>query len=160
MKFEEKLSPHFTLSELTKSTMAERMGLDNECPSEEIYENLKRLAINVLEPVRARFGQFKVTSGYRSPKVNEAVGGAKNSEHMKGTAADFEIGGVSNFEVAEWISQSIDYNQLILEMAKRNKDDAGWVHCSFVSKEKNKRKILTVFSPSDGGGTVNGLVLK
>lgn len=154
MTFDQKLSPHFTLAELTKSTAADRFGLDNDCPSQEVYDNLARLAINILEPVRTRFGQFTVTSAYRSPKVNEAVGGAKTSQHMYGYAGDFEVGGKSNFEVADWIANALDFDQLILEYYTPGKPNSGWVHCSYVSQQKNRRQILTV-GPK---GTLKGLV--
>lgn len=154
-EFRERLSTHFTLTELTKSTAADRYGVDNSCPSQEIYDNLERLCLNILEPVRKRFGQFVVTSGYRSPKVNELVGGAKTSQHPKGQAADFEVGGTSNFDVANWIAESLDFDQLILEFYIKGKPNSGWVHCSYISKEKNRRQILTVHPKF---GTFKGLV--
>lgn len=139
-----KLSPNFTLAELTKSTVADRFNLNNDCPSEEVYDNLKRLALNILEPVRARFGQFKVTSAYRSKEVNKKSGGGEASTHPLGTSADFEIGGIDNYNIAEWIMNSLDFDQLILENYTLGKPYSGWVHCSYVSKEKNRRQVLTV----------------
>lgn len=139
-----KLSPNFTLVELTKSTVADRFKLNNDCPSEEVYDSLKRLALNVLEPVRTRFGQFKVTSAYRSSEVNKKSGGGEDSTHTLGTTADFEIGGANNYDIAEWIMNALDFDQLILENYTPGKPYSGWVHCSYVSKEKNRRQILTV----------------
>ena len=121
-----KLSPNFTLVELTKSTVADRFSLNNDCPSEEVYDNLK------------------VTSAFRSPKVNEKSGGGAASTHVLGTSADFEIGGATNYDVAEWIMNSLDFDQLILENYTVGKPYSGWVHCSYVSKEKNRRQVLTV----------------
>lgn len=141
---ENRLTTNFTLAELTKSVVAERLKLDNSCPSEEVYFNLKNLAVEVLEPVRERFGQFKVTSAYRSKEVNQAVSGNPNSQHMQGLAADFEIGGSDNYEIAKWIMNSLDFDQLILEHYVPGNPDSGWVHCSYVSKDKNKRQVLTV----------------
>jgi hypothetical protein len=144
MDIDIKLSPNFTLVELTKSTVSDRFNISNDCPSEEVYDNLKRLALNILEPVRTRFGQFKVTSAYRSSKVNEKSGGGAASTHVLGTSADFEIAGATNYDVAEWIMNSLDFDQLILENYVVGKPYSGWVHCSYVSKEKNRRQVLTV----------------
>jgi len=141
---ENKLTTNFTLAELTKSVVPERLKLDNTCPSEEVYNNLKNLATKILEPVRERFYQFKVTSAYRSQEVNQATSGHPDSQHMKGLAADFEIGGSDNYEIAKWIMNSLDFDQLILEHYVPGNPDSGWVHCSYISKEKNKRQVLTV----------------
>lgn len=142
--FEEKLSQNFTLTELTKSAVADRLMFDNSCPSEEVYQNLKTLSMVILEPVRTRFGQFKVTSAYRSPEVNAAINSPSTSQHPLGCAADFEIGGATNYDIAEWIMNSLDFDQLILENYTPGKPYSGWVHCSYVSKEKNRRQVLTV----------------
>ena len=109
------LSANFTLKELTKSDTATRLGLDNT-PDEDTIENLKLLCEKVLQPVREHFGQsVTVNSGYRSPESNAAVGGSKTSDHCKGQAADIEINGVANPDLAQWIMDNLEYTQLILE---------------------------------------------
>ena len=154
--FIERVTTNFTLTELTASANADRFGLNNDCPSMEIYDALLGVSANVLENVRLRFGAFTVTSAYRSPEVNKSAGGAEHSQHMRGEAADFNISGHANYEICKWISESIDFDQLILERVKKGRPFSGWVHCSYKSKEKNRRNILTVFS---GGETINGLML-
>lgn len=155
MDFPELVSPNFTLTELTKSTVADRYGVDNSCPSEAVYKALQALAHEILEPVRARFGQFKVTSAYRSAKVNELISGSKDSQHPFGTAVDFEIGGTTNFAIAEWISEARDFDSLALECYIIGNPNSGWVHCSYVSKAKNRRLISTSHPKT---GVVKGLV--
>lgn len=126
-----KLSPHFTLAELTRSTAAERYGLSNEPPAEAV-EALRRLCLEVLEPVRRNFGRpVIVNSGYRSRAVNRKVRGSPRSQHMLGEAADIEIPGISNGYVAQWILEQLDFDQLILENYKPGVPSSGWVHVSW-----------------------------
>ena len=109
------LSANFTLKELTKSDTATRLGLDNT-PDDEALENLKTLCEKVLQPVREHFDKsVSVNSAYRSPESNAAVGGSKTSDHCKGMAADIEIVGVANADLAQWIMDNLEYTQLILE---------------------------------------------
>jgi len=119
------LTPHFSLGEMTRSPTAYRRNLDNSAPPE-VITALTALCAHVLEPVRMRFGPVAITSGYRSPIVNKAVGGAKTSQHTFGEAADFTVPGVANLTVAQWIQRSLHYDQLIYEFG-----EAGWVHCSW-----------------------------
>lgn len=126
-----KLSANFSLNELTQSETALRKGLDNT-PSEEIIANLKLLAEKVLQPVREHYGKgVKVNSGYRSPEVNASVGGSKTSDHCKGQAADIEIPGVANADLAEYIKANLQFTQLILEFYTQGVPDSGWVHVSY-----------------------------
>ena len=135
------LSNNFTLHELTYSDMAFRKGINNE-PNEEQINNLKLVCENILEPVRAHFNvPVIVSSGYRSIAVCEAVGSSAKSQHTKGQAADFEIFGVPNKEVADWIVNNIDYDQCILEFWNENEPNSGWVHCSY-SSSGNRRQYL------------------
>ena len=140
-----KLSNNFSLNELTKSQTAERKGIDNT-PSTEHQENLKSLCTHVLQPVRDHFGKVvSVSSGYRSPELCVAIGSKTTSQHAKGEAADFEIFGVSNKELADWIHYNLNYDQLILEYWKGEDDpNSGWVHCSF-SKSQKRRQYLKAF---------------
>ena len=125
-----KLTANFSLSELTKSQTATRKGIDNT-PSPEHQENLKLLCEAVLQPVREHFGRVvTVTSGYRSPELCTAIGSKITSQHARGEAADFEIFGVSNKELADYIHEHLDYDQLILEYWNESDPNSGWVHCS------------------------------
>jgi hypothetical protein len=137
-----RLSQNFWLSELTKSSTADRMGIANEPGIEQIV-NLTVLTHHVLQPVREKFGVITVNSGYRSPQLNGKVGGSKTSQHCFGEAADFEQLGTPNGEVATWISKELDFDQLILEFYTKGKPNSGWVHCSFKKDGSNRRKIMT-----------------
>lgn len=136
-----KLSANFSLAELTKSEAATRNGIDNT-PSLRVIENLTELVENVLQPVRDQFGPVVVTSGYRSPEVNAAIGGSTTSAHCKGFAADFEVLGMDNKELALWIRDNLKFTQLILEFYKEGIPDSGWVHCAF-DRNDLKEQVLT-----------------
>ena len=136
-----KLSNNFSLNELTKSQTAERKGIDNT-PSAEHQENLKSLCTHVLQPVRDHFGQVvAVSSVYRSPELCTAIGSKITSQHAKGEAADFEIFGVSNKELADWIHYNVNYDQLILEYWKESDPNSGWVHCSYSENQKRRQYL-------------------
>ena len=117
---------HFKLEEFEKSMTATRKGIENKAGSGEI-KNLTDLCYGVLEPVRAKFDKpIIITSGYRSPELCEAIGSKPTSQHTKGEAADFELAGVSNLQVALWISNNCDFDQLILEYWKDD-DPNSWL---------------------------------
>ena len=140
------LSANFSLKELTKSDTATRLGIDNT-PDAETIDNLKTLCDKVLQPVREHFGKsVTVNSGYRSPELNSspAVGGSKTSDHCKGMAADIEIAGVANAELAQWIMDNLDYTQLILEFYTQGIPDSGWVHVSYDPKNLKKQELTAV----------------
>jgi len=125
------LSKSFTLNELTKSQEATRLGIDNT-PNEEHILNLKFLCENVLQPIRDFYGMpLSVSSGYRSAALCEAIGSSSKSQHTKGQAADFEIFGVANKDLADFVVKNLDYDQCILEFWNENEPNSGWVHCSF-----------------------------
>ena len=139
-----KLTSNFSLNELTKSQTAERKGIDNT-PGTEHQETLKKLCENVLPPVRDHFEQVvSVSSGYRSPELCTAIGSKTTSQHARGEAADFEIFGVSNKELANWIHYNTNYDQLILEYWKESAPNSGWVHCSY-SESNNRRQYLRAY---------------
>lgn len=151
------LSANFTLKELTKSDTATRLGLDNT-PDDEALENLKTLCEMVLQPVREHFGKsVTVNSGYRSPESNAAVGGSKTSDHCKGQAADIEIVGVANADLAQWIMDNLDYTQLILEFYTPGIPDSGWVHVSY-DPNNLKKQELTATKVAGKTTYLNGLV--
>jgi len=136
-----KLTENFSINELTKSQTAERKGLDNT-PSAEHQENLKSLCEMILQPIRDHFGQVvSVSSGYRSPELCIAIGSSTQSQHARGEAADFEIFGVSNKELADYIDQNLDYDQLILEYWKESDPNSGWVHCSYTNGSNRKQYL-------------------
>ena len=138
------LTENFSLVELTKSQTAERKGIDNT-PSPTHQENLKSLCVNVLQPVRDHFSRVvSISSGYRSPERCTAIGSKTTSQHAKGEAADFEIFGISNKELADYINENLDYDQLILEYWKEEDPNSGWVHCSF-SLNGNRKQYLRAY---------------
>ena len=145
------LSQNFSLAEMTKSETALRLDLPND-PEIDHLENLKDLGENVLQPVRNYFGMgVKVNSAYRHPDVNKAVGGSTTSDHCKGMAADIEIPGIPNAELAEWIQDNIEFRQLILEFYTPGVPDSGWVHVSY-NPSDNKKQVLTAMK--ENGKTV------
>jgi len=85
-----------------------------------------------------------ISSGYRSPELCTAIGSKITSQHAKGEAADFEIFGVSNKALADYIDETLHYDQLILEYWKESDPNSGWVHCSF-SEGKNRRQYLRAY---------------
>ncbi len=116
-----KLSANFSLAEMTKSQTATRKGINNE-PSTAHVENLIHLAETVLQPVREHFSSTK-------------------SQHARGEAADFEIPGVDNKELATWISKNTEFDQLILEFYDEGDPNSGWVHCSAVMEGPRKQVL-------------------
>tara|TARA_B100001027_G_scaffold215488_2_gene189549 strand:+ start:934 stop:1395 length:462 start_codon:yes stop_codon:yes gene_type:complete len=136
-----RLSKNFLLAELIKSQTATRKGIDNE-PSEEHINNLIHLAETVLQPIRDEFGRpVVISSGYRSPELCEAIGSSAKSQHAKGEAADFEVPGMDNMQLAMWISRNTKFDQLILEFYEPGDPNSGWVHCSAV-KEGSRAQVL------------------
>jgi zinc D-Ala-D-Ala carboxypeptidase len=138
------LTKNFSLVELTKSQTAERKGIDNT-PSTEHQDNLKSLCTSILQPIRDHFSRVvSVSSGYRSVDLCVAIGSSTGSQHAKGEAADFEIFGISNKELADYINENLDYDQLILEYWKESDPNSGWVHCSYKS-EGNRKQYLRAY---------------
>jgi zinc D-Ala-D-Ala carboxypeptidase len=136
-----RLSKNFTLAEFTKSQTATRRGIDNT-PEGEHMEAAKELFENVVQAVRDHFGVTVINSGYRGPELNEAVGGSAKSQHCKGEAVDIECPGNSNYDVAKWIEDNLDFDQLILEFYTPGIPDSGWVHVSY-KPDGNRKSVLT-----------------
>lgn len=135
------LSKNFTLNELIKSQEATRLGIDNT-PNEEQIKNLKILCEKILQPLRDYYGMpLSISSGYRSAALCEAIGSSAKSQHTKGQAADFEIFGIPNKEIADFIVENFDYDQCILEFWNENEPNSGWVHCSY-SLNANRKQYL------------------
>jgi len=137
------LSPNFSLAEMTKTQVR---GVNNK-PTAAQIKRLILVCENILEPVRKHYRKpVVVNSGYRCLEVNRAIGSKDTSQHTTGNAVDFEVPGIDNKELALWIANEsgIDFVQLILEFYTPGQADSGWVHCSYVSKEKNRRSTLTI----------------
>lgn len=141
------LTDHFALSELTQSETAARRGIDNT-PSSAIVENLTRTA-QTLERVRALLGSkpILISSGYRSPALNKAIGGASNSAHVQGLAADFICPGYgSPLDICKrLVSAGLEFDQLIQE--------GTWVHIGLAaSGQRPRQQVLTAHF---GGGSTS-----
>ena len=138
------VSPHFTLEELVHSDVALRRGIDNTTADPAVINRLTAITVNVLEPIRAHYGlAFSPISGYRCPALNQLIGGVADSQHMRGEAVDITLPSVTRFDLAQWIYQSLTFDQLILELYTPGDPDSGWVHCSYVSTAANRRQVLT-----------------
>ena len=128
-EFQTQLSPHFTLREFIVSGVALRRHIDNTPADPAVVDRLRLLAEKVLEPLRCHFGVIRITSGYRCPRLNAAVGGRPASQHLRGEAADIHI---SSVEVGEkmfrFIEENLDFDQLLFEHSMRN--GCRWLHVS------------------------------
>ena len=149
-----KLSENFSLIEFTKSQTAERKGIDNK-PNELHIMALEQLCHLVLEPIRYHFKKpVMINSGYRSPALCEAIGSKSTSQHCDGQAADIEIFGVSNYDLAKYIENNLNFDQLILECWDGIQPNSGWVHVSYV--EANNRKDVLTYTRE--GGYTKGII--
>ncbi len=141
-----KLSRNFTLNELTRSGTAQRRGIDNE-PTDVHLDNLQRIVDEILQPMREDLGPIRVTSGYRSPKLNRAIGGSSRSQHCKGEAVDIQFwegGDMDNKVIYDYIlDNEIEFDQMI------NEFDFSWIHISL--KEKgNRNRVLEAYKNEEG----------
>lgn len=136
-------SKYFTLEQLLSSELAKKYKIENK-PNEEQIENLKVLAKNILDPLYEKFnGQFKVTSGFRSPTLNQKIRGSDTSEHKLGMAADLVAkGGVKNADLFNYISKNKQFGQLIWEFGSNSNPD--WVHVSYNPKRMRNQKLRAV----------------
>ena len=139
-----KLTANITLDELCKSQVAERKGINNN-PTPQQIENIKALAVNVLQPIRSHFDKpLIISSGFRCAELCIAIGSSVNSQHVAddgAAAADFEIPGVDNLDLAIWIKNNLEIDQGILEFYKEGEPTSGWIHCSY-SSENNRNQWL------------------
>ena len=147
------LTTHFTLEEVTASPTAKARGISN-MPTATHKAALIAVLNNVLEKVRAHYGKpVSINSGYRSPALNTAVGGAGSSQHCNGEAIDFEIAGVSNIDVADWVADNCEYDQCICEFYNPAEGpSSGWVHVSYKAGGGNRKQNLIAFK--NGSKTV------
>ena len=141
---------YFELNELLKSDTALSKKIDNS-PSWEIVEHLDELVTKILDPLREAWGKpIKISSGYRCPRLNQAVGGAATSVHKCGWAADLQTSG--KFEtfrdfVVNWVKKNnIGFDQILLESNKKTK--AQWIHIGLYNNAKQQRKQIKVMEVS------------
>ena len=138
------VSLNFSLREFIYSDTAIRLQIDNT-PTDEVLVNLQNVCQFILEPVRNYFNKpITITSGYRSPELCKAIGSSATSQHTKGEAIDFEILGIHNKEVSDWIVNHLDYDQCILEFWKPEEPNSGWVHCSY-KLSGNRKQYLRAY---------------
>lgn len=137
-------SPYYSIADMFRSAKAKANGIDNTTTDETILANLLSLLENVVDPVREEYGaRIIITSGYRCPKVNALVGGATNSQHTKGEAADLDTGTkAGNVALFNVIRQLGKYDQLI------NENDYSWIHVSWKRNGANRRQILSISKTS------------
>ena len=136
-----KLSNSFNLIEFTSSETASRRGIDNT-PSIAVIENLRLLCENVLQPLRDKYGKsINITSGYRSPKLNKAIGGSSTSSHCFGQAADIQVDKKDYLKVWE-ILKTLPFDQIIFEFGTESAPD--WIHVSFVQGKNRGQKLKAV----------------
>ena len=142
-----KLSQNFSLEELIASSTAKTKRIDNT-PTPEVKANLEKLCKEVLQPIRNKYGRaITITSGYRSPKLNAALGGVKTSQHMTGSAADIKCTATSKavlFNIIKEMIQNgeIKVGQLIWEYG--TKKEPNWIHVSLPYSKVNQ--ILYLYS--------------
>ena len=145
------LSKNLTLAEVTKSTTAKRLGIDNT-PDEWTTENLRQVAINIFQPLREAFGcPIYVSSGYRSAELNTAIGGSTRSQHVEGRALDLDAdvyGGCTNSQIFNWIKENLEFDQLIWEFG--DDDNPDWVHVSYVYDGVNRKRCLKACRDDNG----------
>ena len=141
-----KLSKNFSRAEIEHSNTAKRLGISNEM-SEKHLENMQRLIDNLIQPMRDAIGPIRISSGYRSPKLNKAIGGSSRSQHSKGEALDlqfWEKGKMNNKVIYDWVLESgVEFDQMI------NEFDYSWIHISLKSKE-NRSQVLEAYKNEKG----------
>ena len=135
------LSEHFRLAEFTTSLVAVTRRIDNTPPLPAIC-NLQQLCLHVLEPLRAHLGHaVRINSGYRSPRLNAAVGGVKTSDHTRGCAADIFVPDVkTGRQWFAWMMDNLPFDQLIWETA--SKGQAQWIHVGYRGAGRNRQQVI------------------
>lgn len=140
----ENFTKNFTYEELIASSTAKRLKLDNT-PTQQQKANLKKLAIEILQPIRDAWGSsIVVTSGFRATKVNKAVGGSSTSQHCSGSAADLKVGGVAqNKKLFELITRLIKENKIKVGQLI-NEYNYSWIHVSLPRENKKNNQIFAI----------------
>jgi len=134
------ITKNLTLQELINSNTAKAKGIDNS-PTNEHLRNLIEIANNIFQPLRDGIGKpITISSGYRSEKLNKAVGGSKTSQHNKGQALDLvATTGFTNKDIFDYIKKNLEFDQMIWEFGTDKNPD--WVHVSY-NKGKNRKQVL------------------
>ena len=141
-----RLTRNFTYEELCHSNVAERRGINNRPRTKEeekrVIENLKALCMEVLQPLRDFLGKpVVISSGYRCAELNKAVGGVRNSQHMKGEAADIHVENTEHLlKIMHFIMDETDFDQVIWE---RNRAGTQWVHVSYKREGVNRHQVMS-----------------
>jgi len=144
------ISNHISYKEATYSRTATRLDINNE-PNDEQMDNMCLVAEEVFEPLRIWVGgPIKINSFFRSPELNKAIGGSSKSQHCHGQAIDLDdtFGRATNAEMYEFIKEYLDFDQMIWEFG--DDDNPDWVHISYVSEEKNRRRCLKAYKDNRG----------
>lgn len=141
-----RLSKNFVLSEIIRSNTARRLNISN-APNKEHLRSLQILIRDLIQPMRDALGPIRISSGYRNPALNRAIGGSRKSQHCKGEALDIQFwkdGKMCNKEVYDWvIEEGIEFDQMI------NEFDFAWIHISLKDKG-NRKQVLEAFHDEDG----------
>lgn len=148
-----RLGQHFTLSQLTASNTARRLGINNTPTDPVVIQNLCNLCTNALDPIADQYSNVVVTSGYRGPDLNRNVGGAGNSQHCTGQAADLQFPGMNLSQVFSWIQTNISFDQVIME----HDSSTTWIHVSYASSTANRRIAATLTKGSNNYQVVNSM---
>lgn len=149
------LSKNLSLSEMIISSEAKRKGISNQ-PTEEHISNMKKLAINVFQPIREHFNSpIHISSGYRSLALNKAIKGSATSQHCSGEAMDIDMDATSitNAEVFNYIKDNLAFDQLIWEFGTNENPD--WVHVSYESTDKQRKQILKAVRKNGKASYIN-----
>lgn len=145
MDLNRSLSPSFKLFEFVTSQTAARRGIDNT-PTEAIIKNLTNLCVTILEPARKALGPLRISSGYRSPALNKAIGASLGSAHQLGYAADVVPLSATTMEFARWVAKNVKFDQVILEFGLASAP--AWIHVS--CDPQLRRQILQILSAKSG----------
>ena len=140
-----KISKHISYKEGVYSTTAKRLGIDNT-PDTYALQNMELLAEKVFEPLREYVnGPIAINSFYRSPELNQVIGGSSKSQHCEGRAIDIDdtYGYMSNKEMYEYIKNNLDFDQIIWEFG--TDDNPSWVHISYVDHDFNRQRCLKAY---------------
>jgi len=141
----QRISKNITYNEAIFSNTAKRKGIDNK-PNDEQISNMMSVAEMIFQPLRSYVGgPIKITSFFRSPELNQAIGGSSSSQHCKGQAMDVDdvYGYKTNAEMFMYIRENLDFDQLIWEFG--DDKNPSWVHVSYVDKQENRNRCLKAY---------------
>ncbi len=139
------ISEHISYSEGVYSITAKRLGIDNT-PNSYHLSNMELLAEKIFEPLRKHVGgPIKINSFYRSPELNQAIGGSSKSQHCKGQAIDIDdtYSYMSNADMYRYVKETLSFDQMIWEFG--DDSNPNWVHVSYVSPEANRKRCLKAY---------------